>query len=263
MNEANVISKQTKLYGFIGEQAGRSSFSASMNRLFKKNNKDAMTIPMNIREDDFFFTVSNMKKSHVNGAVISNEFVSSVVELLDEPSQAVLNSGMCDILVKEGERLIGDISSIKALIKFLESKDVKKIALIGTNHFAKAFSFMSKKSSFEISYFSDDLEDLMNFTKQMNIENADINRMAFKMSTDLSGFDSVINFSDFINLEMIEKLPKLNLDMKQKIEFSALKNRAKELGSEYLAYDDLLNELSQSAYDFFESKGHFNIESGS
>lgn len=251
MNEANQISKETKLYGFIGESAGKSSLSASMNRLFKAKNRDAMTIPMNIREDDFFFTLSNMKKSHVNGAIISNEFVSSVVELLDESSEAVLKSGMCDILVRDGEKLIGDIFGMKVLIDLLKTKDVKKIALIGTTPQAKAFCFLSNTNGFEISYFNDDLEALMHFITEMKIENADINRLASQMSVDLSAFDAVLNFSDFSNLDMVAKLAKLNLDMKQKTEFSALKNRVQEIDTEYISYDDLLVELSQSAYDFF------------
>jgi len=256
MNEANEISHQTKLYGFIGEEAGKSSLSASINRLFKANNKDAMTIPMNIRGDDFFFTLSNMKKSQVNGAIISNEYVGGAVELLDESSEAVLKSGMCDILMRDGEKLIGDIFGMKVLIDFLKTKNVKKIALIGISSHAKAFSFLSNGNSFELSYFNDDLEVLMNFITEMKIENADINRIASQMSVDFSGFDTVLNFSDFSDLNMIEKFSQLNLDMKQKTEFSVLKNRAKELGSEYISYDDLLNELSLAAYEFFKNKGH-------
>ena len=52
MNSANEISHHTKLYGFIGEYAAQSSISATLNKLFKANNKNAMMIPMNIREDD-------------------------------------------------------------------------------------------------------------------------------------------------------------------------------------------------------------------
>lgn len=89
MNNDNQISVQTKLFGYIGEDAGVSRFSALTNKLFKSNGKDAMMIPMNIREDDLYFTVANMKKSHVNGAVISSEFVDKVVELVDEPSGLV------------------------------------------------------------------------------------------------------------------------------------------------------------------------------
>lgn len=54
IDSANEISHHTKLYGFIGEYAGQSSISATLNKLFKANNKNAMMIPMNIREDDFF-----------------------------------------------------------------------------------------------------------------------------------------------------------------------------------------------------------------
>jgi shikimate 5-dehydrogenase len=257
MNEANQISHHTKLYGFIGEEAGKSSFSASMNRLFKGNNKDAMTIPMNIREDDFYFTISNMKKSHINGAIISNEFVSSVVELLDEMSDEVKKSGMCDILIKDGEVLKGDIFSTKVLVDFLKSKDVKRVALIGINPHAKAF-ILACGNSFDISYFSNDLESLMSFTNEMNIDNADINRIANDMSVDLSAFDVTLDFSSISNLSMLKIASKLNMDMKQKTELSVLKNRAKELGAVYIGYDDLLKELSQSAYNFFELKGHLN-----
>ena len=260
MNVANKISHQTKLYGYIGEEAGKSSFSASMNRLFKTNNKDAMTIPMNIREDDFYFTISNMKKSHVNGAIISNEFVTSVVDLLDEKSEIVKLSGMCDIFVREGEKLYGDIFSTRVLIDFLISQNVEKVALIGISPYVKAFYIMSQDKNFQLSYFNDNLEDIMNLTAELNIENPDINRIAPKMSVNLENFDAVVNFSDLSKLEMIKTLPKLNLDMKQNTEFSALKNRSSELENEYISFDNLLNKLSQTAYNFFEDKGHLDYD---
>ncbi len=254
MNEANQISQQTKLYGFIGEEAGKSSLSATMNRLFKANNKDAMTIPMNIREDDFYFTLSNMKKSHVNGAIISNEYVRQVVELLDESSEAVKQSGMCDILVRKEQMLKGDIFSTKVFIEFLKSNNVKEIALLGTTPHAKAFSFLSREHNFNISYFNDDLENLMNFTQEMQIQNPDINRISSNMCINFSPFDAVIDFSEMTNFEMVEQFSKLNLDMKQKTQFSPLKKITKELGAFYTSYDDLLVELAKGAADFFDKE---------
>ena len=177
MNNGNEISHQTKLYGFIAEEAGQSSLSATLNKMFKAKNKDAMMIPMNIREDDFYFTVVNMKKSHVNGAVISNEYVRDVVEILDESTEVVKHSGMCDILLRDGEKLIGDVVFTDVLIDFLKEQGVMKIALIGINHYAKAFALRCP-SSLHVSYFNDDLEALMNFTNEMNIDDADINRIA-------------------------------------------------------------------------------------
>lgn len=254
MNDGNEISHHTKLYGFIGESAGQSSFAATLNRCFKANNKDAMMIPMNIREDDLFFTLSNMKKSHVNGAVISYEYVSQVVELLDESTNLVKRSGMCDILVKDGEKLVGDIFFIRVLTAFLKDNFASKIALIGVGPFAKVLSFFS--CGFNISYYNDDLEALMRFTQETELRDADMHRIASGMSIDLSQYDAVIDFSDLTNLDMVEKFAPINIDMKHKKLSSALRVRTQELGSEYMGFDNFLEPLSEGAYSFFQKKGH-------
>ncbi|WP_457744424.1 hypothetical protein [Sulfurimonas sp.] len=246
MNNDNQISKQTKLFGYIGEHAGSSSFSATLNKMFKKNSDDIMIIPMNIRADDLYFTVSNMKQSHVNGAVISSEYVADVVDTLDESSSLVKRSGMCDIIYKEGNTLRGDIFSVRVLSEKLKDLYISKIAIIGTNHYAKAFSFLA--CGFNISYFNENLEELMDFTKEVELNSADINRIAKDMSVDLSSFDAVLDFSDFETLLMIEKLPKYNFDMKNKKQASALKQRATELNAAYISYDDILDNLTQKVY---------------
>lgn len=250
MNNGNEISHHTKLYGFIGESAGQSSISATLNKLFKAENKDAMMIPMNIREDDFYFTAVNMKKSHVNGALISGEYVKNVVEILDDSSDAVKISGMCDIVLRDGQKLIGDVVTPLAMIKFLKNRGVKKVALIGMGAYAKAFCFLAK--GFEISYFYNDLEKLMRFTVDMKVDNADINRIAEGMDVDFSAYDAVVDFSDFDTLSMVKKLSGINLDMKSKKEFSSLKVRAYELGAFYGGFDDMLDELSGEVFEFLK-----------
>ncbi|DAB28484.1 MAG: hypothetical protein A2513_07435 [Sulfurimonas sp. RIFOXYD12_FULL_33_39] len=254
MNSANEISHHTKLYGFIGEYAAQNSISAAINRLFKANNKNAMIIPMNIREDDFYYTISNMKKSHVNGALISNEYTKSVVEILDSASEVVKKSGMCDILIRDKDKLVGDIFSIGVLVKYLKDKNCKKVALIGIGSRAKAFCYLA--DGFEISYFYDDLEKLMEFSTKMQIPNADINRIAESMEVDFSSFDAVIDFSDFDTLHTVKKLGKINIDMKNKKEFSALKIRAVELEENYIGFDDMLDELGSGAFEFLKEKKH-------
>lgn len=246
MNDANQISHQTKLFGFIGEEAGVSRFSAIMNKMFKANSDDIMMIPMNIREDDLYFTVSNMKKSHVNGAVISNEYVTQVVEILDEASSLVKRSGMCDIVFKEGEKLRGDIFTTRVLTEHLKDLQVSKVAIIGINHHAKAFSFLA--CGFNVSYYNENLEELMDFTQEVELSDADINRIAPDMSVDFSEFDAVLDFSRMSSLSMIEKLAKFNFDMKNNKEFSVLKQRANELDADYVSYDDIIDKLCDRAY---------------
>jgi len=246
MNNDNQISKQTLLFGYIGEHAGVSRFCAICNKMFKKNADDSMIIPMNIREDDFFFTVSNMKKSHVNGAVISNEYVTKTPEVLDSSSELVKRSGMCDIVFKEDGKLRGDIFSTRVLLEKLKDLNVKKIAVIGISHHAKAFSLMA--CGFEVSYFYDNLEELMKFCDEMELSDADVNRIAHSMEIDLSSYDGVLDFSDLDNLDMITSLGTHNLDMKNKKEYSSLKTRATHLNVNYIGYDDMIEELSSQAY---------------
>ena len=247
MNDKDELKNSTKAFGYIGEYAGVSRFSAVINKLFKTNAKDAMMIPMNIREDDLYFTISNMKKSKLDGVVISNEYVHQVVDILDESSSMVKRSGMCDIIFKEGEILRGDIFSARVLTEYLKDIHASKIALIGTSHHAKAFSFLA--CGFHVSYYNENLEELMQFTQEVDLVDADINRIASGMSIDLSEFDVVLDFSTISRLDMIEKLPKINLDMKNIKEFSALKQRVEELDVEYISYDDMIDKLCDRVYN--------------
>lgn len=250
MNNDNKISTQTKLFGYIGEHAGVSRFSALINKLFKENSDDVMMIPMNIREDDLYFTISNMRNSHVNGAVISSEYVTQVVELLDDAPSLVKRSGMCDIIYREEQKLRGDLFSIRVLTEHLKDLYASKIAIIGTNHYAKAFSFLA--CGFNVSYFNDNLEELLAFTEEVEISDADINRIANGMEVDFSEFDAVLDFSELTDLSMIIKLGKNNFDMKNTKQFSALQKRSNELGVNYTSYDDLLEKLTQKAYSLIK-----------
>ena len=89
---------------------------------------DSMIIPMNIREDDFYFTLSNMKTSHVDGAYIAKEYQESVLDLLDSQEEEVSVYGRCDFLVKQENKLHGyllqknDIDSLEALAEVVYNK---------------------------------------------------------------------------------------------------------------------------------------------
>ncbi len=148
MNEANQISRKTKLYGYIAVDARQSRFSAAMNRLFKAGGDDAMMIPMNIREDDFYFTLSNMKKSHVNGAVLGAEYQKEVVDILDESSPLVLENGFCDIVTVRGGRLYGDIIAPSALRQCHDEDGSEYVAYeaIELNLVEDAYNFIKENS---------------------------------------------------------------------------------------------------------------------
>ena len=212
-----------------------------MNKNFKANQIDAMMIPMNIRSDDFYFTLVNMKKSHVNGALISSEFTTAMLEIVDDSSSAVKKCGLCDFVVRNGDKLYGDIVIIPSLINFLKQQGVKKVALIGTNSLAKAFVFFAKE--LDISYFFDNLEELAEFCSQMDIAQADINRIASGTSANFEAYDAVIDFADLGALITTAAL--ICVDLKLKKEYSPLREmRPKQyIGFEELANSEMIAEL--------------------
>ncbi len=107
LNPDDTIKVDTKLYGLIAVEAMKNNLFAKVNKLIKSNSVDAMMIPMNIREDDFYYTVANMKKSKVNGSYISEEYQQEVLELLDEKDEIVDVYGRCDFVFVEDGKLKG------------------------------------------------------------------------------------------------------------------------------------------------------------
>jgi len=125
MNADDSIKRETKLFGLIAEEAMTNRLFVLLNKMIKP---EAMMIPMNIRADDFYFTVANMKKSHVNGAYIAHEYQEEVLDLLDEKDEIVQVYGKCDFVLREGEKLKGflieknDVKSLEQL-----ADDISKI----------------------------------------------------------------------------------------------------------------------------------------
>ena len=123
MNNDNAITAETKLFGFIAEEAHSSRFSVTLNKLYKANEINAMMIPMNIRPDDVAFTISQMRSSKLSGAVIASEYQEEVLVLLDEASSMAKENGYCDcIMIKEG-KLIGDLIMSRALERYADRDD--------------------------------------------------------------------------------------------------------------------------------------------
>jgi len=247
MNESNSISKQTVLYGYIAEYAQQNRLSVNINREFKANNIDAMMIPMNIREDDVYFTISNMKKSHVNGAVIGFEYQESATEIMDSASELVQKSGLCDTVVVKDGTLVGEYFFSEVVKSLLESLEAKNIAIIGSDQNVKALALTCKEM--QIALYDEHIEALMSLSNEIGLS-VDINRIAEDMKLNLSAYDAVINLSDFDNLSMIAALPSVCIDYSESKNSSALHVRTTELNAKFYCYDDLLAIQQKITYNY-------------
>jgi len=136
MNNDNSITSETKLFGFIAEEAHSSRFSSSVNKLFKESGTNAMVIPMNIRPDDIVFTLSQMRHSKLSGAIVATEYQEEAAGLVDTVSESAEEQGIVDLIWIENNRLSGDLIMPKALDRYAEDENFKDdIALRSLCHY--------------------------------------------------------------------------------------------------------------------------------
>jgi shikimate 5-dehydrogenase len=130
MNNDNVITVATKLYGYIAENAHSSRFSVTLNKLYKENGCDAMMVPMNIRSDDVAFTISQMRNSKLSGVVLGSEYQEQALTLVDHATVEAQESGYCDCIWIEEAQLRGDLIMNRALENYADRDDfVDDVAL--------------------------------------------------------------------------------------------------------------------------------------
>ncbi|MDQ1340824.1 MAG: hypothetical protein QG567_1982 [Campylobacterota bacterium] len=141
MNPVN-ITKETKLYGFVGENVTHSEFLAVVNRYFDSNNIDAFCSVFNIRFDDLAFFLHNIKTRSIEGIFIEQTYAKAIFSMLDEVLGE--NFGIVDTVFIREKRLIGTLARPAALAKMLNEKSMakdKKIYIYKINEWAKAFIF--------------------------------------------------------------------------------------------------------------------------
>lgn len=246
MNESNAIGRQTTLFGFIAEQAQQNRLSVTMNRLFKAAGDDAMMIPMNVREDDFYFTLSNMREAQLAGTFIGPEFQKNAAEIVDLRSELAEKCGACDVVLVKEKKLIGDFIAIQSLYELLDERGAKKVAVIGAGTLAKALALSCDK--YTLFFYHEYIESLMEMN---NVVEIDINRLSSE--SVMSQYDAVIDASTIESLSMLTNLPKLCIDLKDSKHYSALRQRAAELGAEYVGYEEQLERISKNAYQYVKN----------
>lgn len=247
MNKSDAISEETKLFGLMSEYASQDRLFVLLNRVIKENSVNAMMIPMNIREDDFHFTLSNMKKSHVNGTYIANEYQKDAVEILDSQEELVEIAGRCDFALRQGETLHGDFVTPLAIKEYIKNIGAKKIAIIGSGSLARALAIVLKE--YELSFYAKYVETLLSLSEAVEME-IDINRIDSDMPVNLGIYDVVIDVTTGGELfESVTTLAKVCIDLNSEKNLSALQlatTRFKE--SNYFGYEAFIDAISKIIY---------------
>jgi len=246
MNAENSISNETKLYGLISENAQQNRLFVFINRLIKKAGSNGMIIPMNIRPDDFYFTLSNMKKSHVNGAWIDRQYQKDTLDIIDSKDKMVEISGLCDFVTREAETLHGTYLLPNSIKSFVKEHKAEKIAIIGAEGMAEAIVCVLKDK--QLALFDPEIERILNISQNQGIE-VDINRLTNENEIDLKSYDLVINTLDIDVFKGITKLSPICLDLRDDRDDALHIMASLDNDVEYFDYTSLLETISENLFN--------------
>jgi len=224
---AKVIEKNTKLFGLLADLASNLKKAQIVSDCFLELGVDAAYIPMNIREDDIYFTIAGLKNSKINAVNLGSEYVKSAYEQMDILSDEAKFCGFIDTISIKDKKLHGYITVGKAYANILRNKNSKKIIILGSGSLAKSILMNLKDTNVEdIVLLHDRIESAMQMLEQMReyLENikVDIDRyeknIAYSADADMlinatnlgkSEHDEFITFSKYpIYLSDSVSLPK-------------------------------------------------------
>jgi len=247
MNVDNKLSNKSLLFGLIAESAQTNRLFVILNRIIKAQHADAMIIPMNIRPDDLYFTVFNLKKSHVNGVYIAQEYSEEVLEVLDTKSALVAKSAGCDFILRKGEVLSGYYHLPECVAMFCKQNSFHKIAVIGANALSRALAITLKEE--EVHFFHPEIESIMRSAQMLEMD-LDINRIDARLSVDLSTYDLVINTMDEALFAQTRFSPNF-LDLGEDASYKVATKAVSEQNGvhNYYCFDNLLEEIAQTIFN--------------
>lgn len=254
MNEANLIDRNSLLFGFLGEEAQKNRFSAVFNQQAKALGENAMCIPMNIRRDDFYFTVSGLRKAQLRGVIVAPEYRHEVLELLDAAGSGVEACGYCDAVRVEAGKLYGGIVIAEALGVLLREKRVKSLAILGSGALAKSVLMHLKEAGVEkVTLFDERVESCMELLQGLGgvLEGiaTDIERACGDMPVDFGGFDAALNASELMQPDLSDVLTAAPLMIDLGSSQTLFKTAAAQT---YMGYDDILPYYTRTAYEFWK-----------
>lgn len=119
------IKKDTTLFAVVAKDATKSKLIPAYNAFFEANGINAGALVMNIREDDFGFFMSNVKKSQIKAILLENEFKLKAKEYLDNRDE--LKSDFIDSFDIIDSKLIGYATTNLAFESLSESNTFNEI----------------------------------------------------------------------------------------------------------------------------------------
>lgn len=156
-----LIDKETLLFAMLDDMAINSNRTKEFNDIFTSSNINASYIPLNIRNDDIFFTLNGLKKSQIKGVNIGLVYEKESVELLDNMSDEARECNFINSITIKDEKLYGYLTIGKAIASMLSGN----IAIFGSNDLTKSILWNLKDTSF-VTVVESEIEKTLAISKK-------------------------------------------------------------------------------------------------
>jgi shikimate dehydrogenase len=255
--EALKIDRQTFMFGLLADKASISTKRALFKQYFDNNNINASYIPMNIREDDIYFTVNGMKESQISAVNIDPEYSKIVFDLMDDMDEESRFCGVFNSIEIKDKKLYAYTNISNAIYQTIEHK---KIGIIGLGSLAKSLIFNARSFNIkQIVFYHNSVEDIASFIKEhkhyLRDISIDIERIAENLMPNTRLIDVLINATPIGQFEhekpfLLQKdnnIVLLDTFIKDKKQKTFFEIEAKRLGLTYIGGKTI--ELKQVEYD--------------
>ena len=152
------ITRETALFGLLGDGLEKSSDPDMINRFFDGNGVDAFCSIFNIREEDMPFFLTQIKSKTIKALFVRPSHAAWCLEYLDIRDEVAEATGFIDAAVIENGLLRGMASAPAALMRDVRDK---RVAILGNTPRAQAFALAAALAGAgEICLADDSLEEL-------------------------------------------------------------------------------------------------------
>jgi len=136
------ITKDTKIYGVIGNPLKSSVSPWFFNTIFNLENADCVYAPFPVTNINDFMNLAD--EMNIQGLSITVPYKETVLPYIDEKSEVVESIGACNTMYRKGDAWYGDNTDYAgfstSLLNFLNRKNLKKmkITIVGAGGVSRA-----------------------------------------------------------------------------------------------------------------------------
>lgn len=245
----NSITKETKVFGVIGEFAENSMSKHMHNSFFRRKNINAVYIPFKVGDCEELRKFMKHYREHIAGGSVTTPYKVEIMKNLDFIEEEAKKIGAVNTIVKKNNNeLIGSNTDCHGVVEALKEKTSiqgKRILLIGAGGAARAACYALKKEGAVVTIINRTEEKAKEIADEFSAKVDSFSNMGeLIINNDLiinsTSVGMKLNIEDSIIPKNLLAKGKIIMDMVYKPVRTKLIKNAEQAGCEIITGDRML-----------------------